>query len=119
MNLAGCIAENLRAGLVSFTRVRDLDAARASGARLLDVREPAELAADAIEGVTNIPLGSLRERYGELDKATPWIVVCRVGQRAYNAARFLRSRGYHVSVLMGGMLSYRAERGKATPPARA
>lgn len=119
VNLAGCIAENLRAGLVSFTRVRDLDAARASGARLLDVREPAELAADAIESVTNIPLGSLRERYGELDKATPWIVVCRVGQRAYNAARFLRSRGYHVSVLMGGMLSYRAERGKATPPARA
>ncbi len=117
VNLAGYIAENIRSGLVSFTRVSELEEAQSKGARLVDVREPAELAAGAIEGVTNIPLGTLRDRYKELDASVPWIVVCRVGQRAYNGARFLKSRGYNVTVLMGGMLSYRAERGKHTNPA--
>ena len=37
VNLAGCIAENIRAGLVSFVRVRDLEKELQAGARVLDV----------------------------------------------------------------------------------
>lgn len=117
VNLAGLVAQNLLTGLVSFVRVGELDAARAKGAQILDVREPAELLAVSIEGATNLPLGKLRTRYRELDKKTDWIVLCRVGQRAYNAARFLASKGFRAKVLMGGILSYRAERAaeKAAP----
>ena len=109
VNLAGCIAENIRAGLVSFVRVRDLEKELQAGARVPDVREPAELLAGRIEGAVNIPLGTLRTHYTTLSKDTPWIVLCRVGQRAYNAARFLTQQGYNARVLMGGILSYQME----------
>ena len=79
---------------------------------LLDVREPVELREELghIEGITNIPLGSLPIRIHELDakKEQPILVVCRSGARAEVAAGFMRKNGFNkVQVLKGGMLEYR------------
>ncbi len=54
---------------------------------LLDVRQPAELAADPMPDALNIPVGQLRGRLGELPEDRAIHVFCRSGQRAYMAVR--------------------------------
>lgn len=80
---------------------------------LLDVREPDELVSPlgALEGVKNIPIGSLTSRLNEIsnhaDKEI--IVICRSGARATTGAQILKRAGYqHVKVLDGGMLAWQA-----------
>eukprot|EP00054_Salpingoeca_dolichothecata_P030367 m.246500 g.246500 ORF g.246500 m.246500 type:complete len:67 (+) comp26647_c1_seq21:594-794(+) len=60
----------------------------------------------------NIPLEELRSRVGELPKDRPIATICVVGQRAYNAARFLTQKGFHARLLSGGMQTYRCMLGK-------
>jgi rhodanese-related sulfurtransferase len=78
---------------------------------LLDVREEEELRGPlgSIEGVVNIPIGSLTARIGELesDRAREIVTVCRSGARAQTAAQILTKAEFlSVSVLTGGMLSW-------------
>ena len=56
---------------------------------LLDVREPDEVAADAIEGSQRIPLGEIVSRMGELDPARVTIVHCAAGVRSKRAIKTL------------------------------
>ncbi len=72
---------------------------------LLDVREPFELAVEALPGAVNIPLDQLRERLDELPRDRGIQAVCRSGQRAYSATRVLLQRGFKVKTVSGGMLS--------------
>lgn len=79
---------------------------------LLDVREEAELkdSLGAIDGVVNIPVGSLVSRLKELDdyKDKEIIVICRSGARATTGAQILIKSGFgNVLVLEGGMTSWR------------
>lgn len=74
-----------------------------TSARVLDVREPDEVAAGAIAGSINIPLGELTARQDELDTAIPIITVCQSGRRSQRAAEALSAAGYGVSNLDGGM----------------
>jgi rhodanese-related sulfurtransferase len=78
---------------------------------LLDVREPSELVSPlgALDGVVNIPIGSLTKRLPELEslRAQDLVVVCRSGARATTAAQILMKSGFpNVSVLEGGMLAW-------------
>ena len=73
---------------------------------LLDVREPAELAADPMPDALNIPVGQLRGRLGELPEDRAIHVFCRSGQRAYMAVRILLQHGFEARNISGGMLSY-------------
>lgn len=84
----------------------------ASGALLIDVREPAELAETGkIEGAINLPLGQLREQAasrsapGLLNAAAdrPVILYCRTGSRSEQAAQLLRSAGYQSVHNLGGL----------------
>jgi glyoxylase-like metal-dependent hydrolase (beta-lactamase superfamily II)/rhodanese-related sulfurtransferase len=79
---------------------------------LLDVREPAELTSQlgAIEGVVNIPIGSLAARLKELESYADReiVVVCRSGARATTGAQILMKTGFkNIAVLQGGMLAWR------------
>ncbi len=69
-----------------------------AGARptvFVDVREAQELAASGkIEGAVHIPLRDMPRRYEELDKADTIVLYCAAGMRSYNAAMFLRDKGY-------------------------
>ena len=76
---------------------------------LIDVREVGEVAEGHIPGVMNIPLGLLEFRMNELDKNTPYIMVCRSGGRSGQATAFLESQGYDVTNMTGGMLEWTGE----------
>lgn len=73
---------------------------------LIDVREVDEVQAGHIPGIKHIPLGLLEFRMHELDKKTPYIMVCRSGGRSGQATAFLESQGYNVTNMSGGMLEW-------------
>ena len=119
VNTAGHIAENILSGLVRFIEPAELrvllagetpylgdDVSHARGVTLLDVREPQEIAEDAIDAPRlDIPLGELREQIDEVPADKPVVVICRSAVRAYAAARILASKdpARAVFVLAGGM----------------
>jgi NADPH-dependent 2,4-dienoyl-CoA reductase/sulfur reductase-like enzyme/rhodanese-related sulfurtransferase len=72
---------------------------------LLDVRNPPELAVEAVAGAFNIPLPELRARLGELPRDREILIICRSAQRAYYATRILLQNGFKAKNISGGMLS--------------
>jgi rhodanese-related sulfurtransferase len=78
------------------------------GAFLLDVREQSEWREGRAPRATHIPLGSLSQRLGELPKSRTIVAVCRSGRRSSSAASQLRSSGYTVLNLSGGMQAWQA-----------
>ncbi len=76
-----------------------------SGAFLLDVRQPVELAVESVPGAVNIPMEQLRSRLGELPRDREIMVLCRSAQRAYYATRILVQNGFKARNVSGGMLS--------------
>jgi NADPH-dependent 2,4-dienoyl-CoA reductase/sulfur reductase-like enzyme/rhodanese-related sulfurtransferase len=100
VNFAGMVAADVLRGDMPVAHWGDGD-----DAFLLDVRAPAELAVERVEGALNIPLGQLRGRLDELPRDREIAVICRSGQRAYYATRILLQAGFRASVLSGGMLA--------------
>jgi rhodanese-related sulfurtransferase len=87
--------------------ISDLGSVLGSDGQLVDVREPAEVAAGTIPGAMNIPLGELPVRLNELDRDRTVVLLCRSGGRSRQAARFLSAHGFaDVVNLSGGMLAY-------------
>lgn len=65
------------------------------GARVVDVRTPAEYGAGHYEGATNIPLQELQGRLAELgDRQKPLVVYCASGMRSAQAAKLLVAAGF-------------------------
>ncbi|MCR4561703.1 MAG: FAD-dependent oxidoreductase [Bacilli bacterium] len=107
VNMAGYVAENILTGLVKIApyNVQELD----PKALIVDVREPAEVMAYEVPRSKNIPLGSLRDRLGELNKEDRIVVMCAIGVRAYTGARILMQNGFkNVEVYPGGVKFYKA-----------
>ena len=72
--------------------------------RLIDVREPWEVAIASVHGAVNIPLSELPQRLQELDPKADTVVMCKVGGRSSRAAAFLQTRGFErVANLAGGI----------------
>jgi rhodanese-related sulfurtransferase len=74
---------------------------------VLDVREDDEWNAGHIAGAQHIPLGQLRERLGEVPKDKPILAVCRSGSRSESATRGLRTLGYLIENLEGGVTAWK------------
>jgi rhodanese-related sulfurtransferase len=76
---------------------------------ILDVRQPEEYARDGhIKGARLMPLGSLRERMGELPRNTPIICVCRSGARSRTACELLQTQEFEdVNNMAGGMIAWK------------
>jgi NADPH-dependent 2,4-dienoyl-CoA reductase/sulfur reductase-like enzyme/rhodanese-related sulfurtransferase len=107
VNIAGFVAENVLAGLVKILHWHDLTGEELARSFILDVREPEEYKLGNIEGATNIPLNSLRERLKELPREKRIIVYCAAGLRAYLACRILSQNGFpEVYNLSGGYKTY-------------
>lgn len=83
------------------------DAKGRTDLHLLDVREPDEWQAGHITGSQHIPLGALRGRLGELPKDKTILAVCRHGNRSDAATRGLRTLGYTVENLEGGVTAWK------------
>ena len=77
--------------------------------KLIDVREVEEVESGRIPGVIHIPLGLLEFRMHELDRNESYIMVCRSSARSGRATKFLASRGFNVTNMVGGMLACEGE----------
>jgi glyoxylase-like metal-dependent hydrolase (beta-lactamase superfamily II)/rhodanese-related sulfurtransferase len=74
-----------------------------SGLQLVDVRNPGETEGGVIPGAQKIPLPTLTDSLGSLDRTVPVVTYCASGYRSLVAASLLRSSGFgHVSDLLGG-----------------
>jgi rhodanese-related sulfurtransferase len=78
-------------------------------ALVLDVRDDGEYKAGHILNSTQIPLGKLNERVGELAKykEQPIVVVCRSGNRSGTACAALGKHGFNQAYnLTGGVTAW-------------
>jgi adenylyltransferase/sulfurtransferase len=74
---------------------------------ILDVRNPPEYEICRIAGSTLMPLPTLPQRLGELDKDRELIVHCKSGMRSQQAIGLLRQAGFAKLVnLKGGILAW-------------
>ncbi|MDF2614744.1 MAG: Multidomain redox protein (FAD)-dependent oxidoreductase [Clostridia bacterium] len=106
VNMLGYIAENIMDGKVKIASAKDVDTLLKENHVILDIREDIEYDLSHISGSIHIPLGTLRERLGELPKDKTLITTCMVGLRGYVAARMLMQHGFDVLNLDGGLKSY-------------
>ncbi|QHC86186.1 sulfurtransferase [Empedobacter brevis] len=75
-----------------------------NGAIILDVRTEYEYKTGHIDGSINIPLGTIRERYIELDTGKTYITTCSHGLRSVKVETILKEKGYK-NVFNGGAWS--------------
>ena len=80
----------------------------ASGAILLDVREPEEWQRGHARAARLIPMGEIETRHTELPEATPVVVICRSGARSGVVTLALVRAGYDAHNIMGGMQAWAA-----------
>lgn len=75
----------------------------ALGAKWLDVRLPSEFENYHLDDAINLPLYFIRLKLKSLDRGTHYIVCCDTGRRSSAGAYILSERGFHASVLKGGL----------------
>jgi glyoxylase-like metal-dependent hydrolase (beta-lactamase superfamily II)/rhodanese-related sulfurtransferase len=89
-----------------FLELREKEGGRLT---VLDVREPGEVEAGAIEKSVSIPLGKLQSRAAELDRDRLIVVHCKGGYRSSIATSILRRMGFRdVANLIGGFDAWKA-----------
>jgi rhodanese-related sulfurtransferase len=88
-----------------------------SNARLIDVREPWELATARIEGSVAMPMGDVPAcAHQELDPEERLVILCHHGMRSMNVTVWLRNQGFEqVQSLRGGIDAWSAEVDPAVP----
>ena len=81
----------------------------ASGATIVDVREPLEWMTGHVPGALLIPLGELRGSLPSIRSDRPVITICEAGVRSCTAASVLASAGFtDVAHVPAGSSGYRA-----------
>ena len=109
VNMAGFVAQNLLNDIASFISVDQLDKIDKSKTIILDIGTSEEFQNGHIEGAINIPLDTLRNRLGELDKEKEIIINCQIGLRSYIGNRILKQNGFNAKSLSGGYRSYKQQ----------
>jgi rhodanese-related sulfurtransferase len=89
-----------------------MDAAAAhallGAALFLDVRRSHEYDAGHIDRAMWLTFRDLPSRLDDLDRQTPVVVTCQIGQRSGLAAAFLREQGFEAENLEGGLEAWAA-----------
>lgn len=95
-----------RSGRLSRLTAAELAERRASlgdELQFIDVRNPGEVEAGAVDGALNIPLARLKGELANLSTDRPVVLVCASGARSVIAASLLTSAGFEdVSDVIGG-----------------
>jgi rhodanese-related sulfurtransferase len=74
---------------------------------IVDVREPNEFAAVRLDEVVLLPMSSFAERFGELPKDRPLLVMCAAGSRSAAAtAHLIRNGDADVVNVAGGITEW-------------
>lgn len=85
--------------------------ASASGALLIDVREPGEFAQFRAAGAVLVPLSVFQLRYQQLPRDRPLLLICATGQRSLAAGAFLVEAGFpSVANVEGGSVAWARSR---------
>ncbi|MBC8001583.1 MAG: molybdopterin-synthase adenylyltransferase MoeB [Opitutaceae bacterium] len=80
------------------------------GIKVIDVRDPDEYEIAHVEGVPQIPLGTLPQRFTELDPNQTIYLHCKTGKRSMKALEFLREQGFkYVKNVKGGIAAWSDE----------
>ena len=80
------------------------------GIKIIDVREPDEWQIARIDTVPLIPLGTLPQRFTELDPNQQIYIHCKSGIRSMKALHFLREQGFkYVKSVKGGISAWSDE----------
>lgn len=78
---------------------------------VIDVRGRSEWEAGHLPGVSNIPVGYLTERLGDVPSSTPVVVHCQSGARSAIAASVLQASGRtNVVNLTGGFAEWQKQK---------
>lgn len=83
--------------------------------QLVDVREPHEWEAGHVAGARHIELEHLAASAEEIDRETPVVFQCRLGNRSAMAAQAFRTAGYDAYSLDGGLTAW-VEQGHPIEP---
>jgi rhodanese-related sulfurtransferase len=86
--------------------VDELAGLLARGARLVDVREPAEYEEARVPGGALVPLGTVPDRIDAFRGDGPVYVICRSGGRSLQACEYLAGRGVDAVNIAGGTLAW-------------
>ncbi len=94
--------------------VQAKDVVGRDGIVFVDVRESHELSASGkIGGAVHIPLRDVPRRFEELNKGDDIVLYCAAGMRSFDAAMFLRDKGYDgARSLVGGLPGWSAAGGE-------
>lgn len=76
-----------------------------NGAQIIDVRTPAEFNGGHVKGAKNIPLQSLSQNLGKINKNKPVITCCASGARSAAAKSILQNSGFTEVYNGGGWMS--------------
>jgi rhodanese-related sulfurtransferase len=87
----------------------------AGEAELVDVRTPDEWEAGHIAGARHIELERLAASAESIERETPVVFQCRLGNRSAMAAQAFRTAGYEAYSMEGGLTAW-AERGFPLEP---
>ncbi len=86
--------------------IDELERRIASGAPVVDVREPDEWATGHIDSATLIALATIPDRISDVASDTTVYVVCARGGRSASAVEFLRAEGIDAVNVSGGMMAW-------------
>ncbi|MBS1675453.1 MAG: ThiF family adenylyltransferase [Actinobacteria bacterium] len=96
----------------SLSAAELLRLARESDVRLVDVREPHEVALRGIPGAEALPLAVLEDGQDPVAGDGELVVFCEQDPRSRRAVRALRARGIDARYLVGGIRAYAAVGGR-------
>ena len=96
---------------MSEVEIGALASADASGAIVVDVREPSEYATGHVPGARLIPAGEIRARLYELPRHSTVYLICANGARSLDLIPFMRAAGYDAFSVAGGMWGWLANGG--------
>ena len=80
-----------------------------NGAQIIDVRTPAEYNGGHIKGSKHVPLQSLNQNLGKINKNKPVITCCASGARSAAAKSILKNSGFTEVYNGGGWSSLKSK----------
>ena len=95
---------------ISVAEASRLVKASPGGVRILDVREPEELAICRVAGAAHIPMRQVPAQLDELPRDQHLLVLCHHGSRSLRVTQWLRAQGFTaVSNIAGGIEAWAEE----------
>lgn len=92
---------------IDCTELQGLLGAGQQDVKLIDVRNPGEVARGALPASENVPLHTLPARVPELPREGTLVFYCQSGARSAQACAFLAAQGFeNVCNLRGGIVAW-------------